>query len=161
MKHKIRLPGSTARFLLKQLEKDTEILCSLGVMDYSLLGKTIISLKFYSNLIYLVGVHNTDYVVDDVFDPSIGFKPNSVASGGFESRVVAKSRRRDSSLGGGGAGPGSVLGGTGENISNTTSRSDESLTPKSPIILNLNTSQFPTPTASSTNSEEKNGRIIR
>jgi hypothetical protein len=39
LKHKIRLPGSSARFLLKQLEKDTEILCSLGVMDYSLLGE--------------------------------------------------------------------------------------------------------------------------
>ena len=39
LKHKIRLPGTTAKFLLKQLEKDTELLCSLGVMDYSLLGK--------------------------------------------------------------------------------------------------------------------------
>ena len=38
LKHKIRLPGSTARFLLSQLEKDSELLCSFGVMDYSLLG---------------------------------------------------------------------------------------------------------------------------
>lgn len=38
LKYKIRLPGSTARFLLQQLEKDSELLCSLGVMDYSLLG---------------------------------------------------------------------------------------------------------------------------
>lgn len=39
LKHKIRLPGTTSRFLLSQLEKDLELLCSFGVMDYSLLGK--------------------------------------------------------------------------------------------------------------------------
>lgn len=39
LKHKIRLPGMTARFLLNQLEKDSELLCSFGVMDYSLLGR--------------------------------------------------------------------------------------------------------------------------
>jgi hypothetical protein len=38
LKHKIRLPGMTAKFLLHQLEKDSELLCSFGVMDYSLLG---------------------------------------------------------------------------------------------------------------------------
>jgi hypothetical protein len=38
LKHKIRLPGVTAKFLLHQLEKDSELLCSFGVMDYSLLG---------------------------------------------------------------------------------------------------------------------------
>ncbi len=46
LKHKIRLPGPTARFLLKQLEKDTEILCSLGVMDYSLLGLILFIFSF-------------------------------------------------------------------------------------------------------------------
>lgn len=39
LKHKIRLPGMTAKFLLHQLEKDSELLCSFGVMDYSLLGR--------------------------------------------------------------------------------------------------------------------------
>lgn len=46
LKHKIRLPGSTARFLLSQLEKDSELLCSFGVMDYSLLG--IFSFLFHN-----------------------------------------------------------------------------------------------------------------
>lgn len=79
LKHKIRLPGPTARFLLKQLEKDTEILCSLGVMDYSL----------------LVGVHNTDYVVDDVLDP---LTKNLSTSSTLESKVVKSTKRRDSSF---------------------------------------------------------------
>jgi hypothetical protein len=42
LKYKIRLPGPAARFLLQQLEKDSELLCSLGVMDYSLLGEEIL-----------------------------------------------------------------------------------------------------------------------
>lgn len=80
LKHKIRLPGSTARFLLIQLEKDTEILCSLGVMDYSL----------------LVGVHNTDYVVDDAFD--VALKSSLTTSSAFESKVVKSTKRKDSSI---------------------------------------------------------------
>lgn len=44
----------------------------------------------------LVGVHNTDYVVDD-FPDSVGFKPSSV--NGVEARIVKS--RRNSSLGGG------------------------------------------------------------
>ena len=39
LKYKIRLPAASARFLLHQLEKDSELLLSLGVMDYSLLGE--------------------------------------------------------------------------------------------------------------------------
>lgn len=50
LKHKIRLPGATARFLLSQLEKDSELLCSFGVMDYSLLGNDPTSLCFSASL---------------------------------------------------------------------------------------------------------------
>lgn len=70
LKHKIRLPGVTAKFLLQQLEKDSELLCSFGVMDYSLLGmksRTLIIWRL-SIYFYVVGVHNTEYIVDD---PSI------------------------------------------------------------------------------------------
>jgi hypothetical protein len=47
-----------------------------------------------------VGVHNTDYVVDDAFLDNSGFKPaGSIASSGFETKVVKSTRRRDSSVG--------------------------------------------------------------
>jgi hypothetical protein len=62
LKHKIRLPGMTAKFLLHQLEKDSELLCSFGVMDYSLLGMSACTSELTS---LSVGVHNTEYFVDD------------------------------------------------------------------------------------------------
>jgi 1-phosphatidylinositol-4-phosphate 5-kinase len=49
LKYKLRLPNATSKHLITQLHKDTEFLCGLGVMDYSL----------------LVGVHNTEYHVDE------------------------------------------------------------------------------------------------
>lgn len=49
LKYKLRLPNATSKHLITQLHKDTEFLCGLGVMDYSL----------------LVGVHNTEYQVDE------------------------------------------------------------------------------------------------
>jgi 1-phosphatidylinositol-4-phosphate 5-kinase len=50
LKYKLRLPNATSQHLITQLHKDSNFLCSLGVMDYSL----------------LVGVHNTEYQVDEV-----------------------------------------------------------------------------------------------
>lgn len=47
-KHKMYLSDSCSNHFLDQLGKDTEFLCSLGVMDYSL----------------LVGVHTTHFYVD-------------------------------------------------------------------------------------------------
>jgi len=49
LKHKMRLPSRVSKRILAQIKKDAHFLCSLGVMDYSL----------------LVGVHNTEYAVDD------------------------------------------------------------------------------------------------
>ena len=49
MKHKIRLPSEVSKKILAQLRKDADFLCEIGIMDYSL----------------LVGVHNTEYAVDD------------------------------------------------------------------------------------------------
>ena len=49
LKHKIRLPSDVANKILAQLRKDAEFLCRSGIMDYSL----------------LVGVHNTEYEVED------------------------------------------------------------------------------------------------
>lgn len=40
LKYKIRLPLTDAHALLKQLKDDSEFLKSIGVMDFSLLGKT-------------------------------------------------------------------------------------------------------------------------
>jgi 1-phosphatidylinositol-4-phosphate 5-kinase len=39
LKYKLRLPNATSKHLITQLHKDSNFLCSLGVMDYSLLGK--------------------------------------------------------------------------------------------------------------------------
>eukprot|EP00602_Paraphysomonas_sp_CaronLab_P002811 CAMPEP_0185026992 /NCGR_PEP_ID=MMETSP1103-20130426/11740_1 /TAXON_ID=36769 /ORGANISM="Paraphysomonas bandaiensis, Strain Caron Lab Isolate" /LENGTH=1008 /DNA_ID=CAMNT_0027560801 /DNA_START=160 /DNA_END=3186 /DNA_ORIENTATION=- len=76
LKYKIRLPGPTARFLLQQLEKDSDLLCSFGVMDYSL----------------LVGVHNTEYVVDDATGFDGIHKTSTGSSTNIESKVITKSR---------------------------------------------------------------------
>lgn len=38
LKYKLRLPNATSKHLITQLHKDSNFLCSLGVMDYSLLG---------------------------------------------------------------------------------------------------------------------------
>ena len=42
LKYKLRLPNATSKHLITQLHKDSNFLCSLGVMDYSLLGKLIL-----------------------------------------------------------------------------------------------------------------------
>lgn len=87
-----------------------------------------------------MGVHNTDYLVDDVCDPSVGFRqPSSLAhsGSGWETKPqVVKSRRRDSSLGG-----------------DTAPRFGESPTPPRSVVV----SQDPSASAS----EEKNERISR
>lgn len=49
IKYKIRLPPDTTQELYLQVKSDAEFLYSLGIMDYSL----------------LVGVHNTEYLVQD------------------------------------------------------------------------------------------------
>ena len=49
LKHKIRLPSDVSKKILAQLRKDADFLCGIGIMDYSL----------------LVGVHNTEYAVED------------------------------------------------------------------------------------------------
>ncbi len=41
LKYKLRLLDASSEHLIKQLRKDTEFLCGLGVMDYSLLGKIV------------------------------------------------------------------------------------------------------------------------
>jgi len=76
LKYKIRLPGPTARFLLQQLEKDSDLLCSLGVMDYSL----------------LVGVHNTEYVVDDATSFDGLHKTSTGSSTSTETTIVPQHR---------------------------------------------------------------------
>jgi 1-phosphatidylinositol-4-phosphate 5-kinase len=47
LKYKLRLPNASSQHLITQLRKDTEFLCSLGVMDYSLLGK-FVNFLFYA-----------------------------------------------------------------------------------------------------------------
>lgn len=53
LKYKIRLPLPTAAQVLRQLCLDADFFCSLGIMDYSLLGinfdETIISPALSSN----------------------------------------------------------------------------------------------------------------
>ena len=41
LKYKIRLPKEQAQRLLRQLTNDADFLHRIGVMDYSLLGKSI------------------------------------------------------------------------------------------------------------------------
>ena len=41
LKYKLRLPNRTSKHLITQLDKDSQFLCGLGVMDYSLLGKSL------------------------------------------------------------------------------------------------------------------------
>lgn len=66
LKYKLRLPNKTSHHLITQLHKDSEFLCSLGVMDYSL----------------LVGVHNTEYHVDEEKDTGSMSEPDSPKSSG-------------------------------------------------------------------------------
>lgn len=68
LKHKIRLPTDVARKLLSQLKKDAEFLCSIGIMDYSL----------------LVGVHTTEYAVEDVMEEEPVFGDVEALTGAME-----------------------------------------------------------------------------
>lgn len=43
IKYKIRLPRHTTESLLTQIRADADFLYSIGVMDYSLLGKAVMS----------------------------------------------------------------------------------------------------------------------
>lgn len=72
-KHKMYLSDSNSSHFLDQLGKDTEFLCSLGVMDYSL----------------LVGVHTTHFYVNqreesedrDISDGDSNLRRRTISSG--------------------------------------------------------------------------------
>lgn len=78
LKYKLRLPNATSKHLITQLHKDSEFLCSLGVMDYSL----------------LVGVHNTEYHVDEEMGKQSPSKPPPVVQEDSPSSHSKPQRRK-------------------------------------------------------------------
>jgi hypothetical protein len=53
IKYKIRLPRHTTESLLTQIRADADFLYSIGVMDYSLLGKAVMSLIAVASMFFL------------------------------------------------------------------------------------------------------------
>lgn len=91
IKYKIRLNRETTEELFNQIKSDAEFLYSIGIMDYSL----------------LVGVHNTEYVVNDneavaitapklVRNPTFGNRENEehVEEESPHAKLVAKLRSK-------------------------------------------------------------------
>jgi hypothetical protein len=84
LKHKLRIPKEFSLQLLQQLRLDADLLChKINVMDYSLLGIEVFNevIEFLKLFLFPVGVHNTQYKVDDT--SSTAYRSSSGDVGGF------------------------------------------------------------------------------